>query len=102
MVLIPGDPDIQDVPSIDIANIDGAFEAVDYLSRLGHCQIVFLNGPMNFKYSVERFIGYRKALKKNHLPYQKELIWEIDFTQEGGYAGMKNLLFSNLAQLLSW
>ena len=92
LVLIPGDPNRQGIPSVDVDNIDGAFQAVDYLAGLGHRRIAFLNGAGDSKYSVERFIGYRKALKKYRLPYQKNLVLEADFTQQGGYTGMRTFL----------
>jgi len=92
MVLIPGCLNRQDIPSVDVDNVDGAFKAVDYLAGLGHGRIAFINGPLDSKYSGERLAGYRKALNKNFLPFQKELILQSDFTQEGGYGGMKKLL----------
>lgn len=92
MVLIPGDPQDQRIPSVDIDNVDGAFQAVDHLAQLGHRQIAFLNGPSDSKYSIDRLAGYQKALKRNHLPFHKHLVWELDFTQEGAYAAMKKLL----------
>lgn len=92
MVLIPGDPAREGIPSVDQDNADGSFQAINYLAALGHRRIGFLNGPPDSKYSTERFIGYRRALEKNRLPFQKELIWEFDFSQQGGYEGMKKSL----------
>jgi len=93
LVLIPGDPTHQGIPSVDVDNIGGAFQAVDYLAgRLGHRRIAFLNGAGDSKYSSERLVGYRRAFKKYHLPYQGDLVLESDFTQQGGYAGMKTFL----------
>ena len=92
LVLIPGTPHNPSIPSIDVDNRDGAIQAVDHLAGLGHRRIAFLNGPANSKYSSERLAGYRKGLKRNHLPFQKELVLESDFTQQGGYDGTKKFL----------
>lgn len=92
MVLIPGDPYKPRIPSVDVDNAEGAFQAVNHLAELGHREIAFLNGPANSKYCLERMAGYRKGLKKNGIPFRKEWILEFDFTQQGGYEGMKILL----------
>jgi len=92
MVLIPGNPHQPRIPSVDVDNTDGAFQAVNHLAELGHRKIAFLNGPANSKYSLERMAGYRKGLKKNGLPFRKEWMLDFDFTQQGGYEGMKRLL----------
>lgn len=92
IVLIPGYPWRQPIPSVDVNNVDAAFKAMDHLVNLGHQRIAFINGPMQSKYSVERLVGYRKALKEKGVPFQKELFRETDATQEGCYVCMKELL----------
>jgi DNA-binding LacI/PurR family transcriptional regulator len=92
IVLIPGNPFPSNIPSVDFDNIDGAFQAVDYLAKIGHRRIAFLYGPGNLKFGLDRLVGYRKALKKNGISNQKELVWEFDATQQGGYKAMKRLL----------
>jgi LacI family transcriptional regulator len=92
IVLIPGFPWPHQVPSVDGDSVDGSFQAVDYLAKLGHERIAFLNGPSNSKYSIERLAGYRRALKENGLPFRREGIYEFDASQEGGYEGMRNFL----------
>lgn len=92
MVLIPGYPDGKYLPSVDWDNIDGAFKAVNYLVEVGHRRIGFLTGLPNSKYSIERLQGYRRVLEKSHIDFREELIIEMNFTQDGGYEGMKRLL----------
>jgi LacI family transcriptional regulator len=92
IVLIPGFPWRQPIPSVDGDSMNGGLKAVNYLAKLGHHRIGILNGPPNSKYSIERLAGYRKALAKNRLPLRKEWIYEFDFTQEGGYEGMRKFL----------
>lgn len=92
LVLIPGNSRQPGIPSVDVNNIDGAYQAVRHLVHLGHRRIAFINGPANSKYSLERLDGYRKGLKKNGLPLQKGWVLGSDFTQQGGYERMKKLL----------
>jgi DNA-binding LacI/PurR family transcriptional regulator len=65
---------------------------VNFLADLGHERIGLLTGTSNSKYSIERILGFRKGLQRNHLPFRKEWIYEFDFTQEGGYEAMAKLL----------
>ena len=96
MVLIPGLVTRSKIPSVHVDNIDGAFKAGNHLVNIGHRRIAFIYGQLNFRDSVERLIGYRKALRKHNIPHFEELLLQSDFTQEGGYLGMKKLL--SLAQ----
>jgi len=73
-------------------NMGGAREAVDHLAGQGHRRIAFISGASNSKYSIDRLEGYRHGLEKHHLPFQKNLVYESDFTQEGGYRIIKKIL----------
>jgi len=92
MVLIPGYPQSNSIPSVDMDNIEGAHQAVDYLVGLGHRRIAFINGAINSRYSIDRLKGYRSGLEKNNLPFQRNLVFESDFTQEGAYWVVKKIL----------
>jgi len=92
LVLIPGDPNRKRIPSVDQDNADGCFQAVNYLFAMGHRRIAFFNGPADSKYSIDRFLGYQRAMEKHQLPIQNELIQNSDFSQQGGYEGMRKLL----------
>ncbi len=92
MVLIPGLLTENDIPSLDVDNVNGALQAVDHLAALGHRRISFLIGPATLKYHFERLSGYMQGLEKNGLPVNKDLVVEFNGTQEGGYLAMKKLL----------
>ncbi len=92
MVLIPGDPQKMDIPSVDGDNGAGVRQAVEHLCALGHRAIAILYGPMNSKYSVERLAAFRRALRRKRLPFQDDFFAQYDFTQQGAYVEMKKLL----------
>jgi DNA-binding LacI/PurR family transcriptional regulator len=92
LVLIPGNPRLSRIPSVDVDDSNGALQAVGHLAGLGHRRIAFLNGPADSKYSAERVLGFRRGLKKKGLPFTKEMVLESDFTEQGGYEGMKKFL----------
>jgi LacI family transcriptional regulator len=92
IMLIPGDSSPSEIPSVTFDDISGTCQVVDYLAKIGHRRMAFLNGPANLKFSIDRLAGFRKALKKNGILNQKDLVWEFDATQQGGYKAMKDLL----------
>lgn len=92
LVLIPGNPGLPQIPSVDVDIPEGSLQAVDHLAGLGHRQIAFLNGPANSKYGVERTLGFRRGMKKKGLPIRKEMVLASDFTEQGWYEGIKKFL----------
>ncbi|HIT63942.1 MAG TPA: LacI family DNA-binding transcriptional regulator [Candidatus Ventrimonas merdavium] len=63
MVVVNRTLDI-DVPSINIDNVDAAYQAVHYLTEHGHRKIsLYINEKSN-QYNRERFQGARKALEE--------------------------------------
>jgi len=49
------------IPTVSIDNTRAAYEATEYLIRLGHRCIAFINGPKGIILSRDRLKGYRKA-----------------------------------------
>jgi DNA-binding LacI/PurR family transcriptional regulator len=92
LVLIPGNSRLPRIPSVDVDDLNGTLQAVDHLSGLGHRRIAFLNGPADSKYSVERAVGFSRGLKRRGLSSSRVMILESDFTEQGGYEGMKRFL----------
>jgi len=92
LVLIPGDPSRKRIPSVDQDNVDGSVQAVRHLVALGHKRIAFINGPLDSKYSIDRLLGFRRAMEKYRLPIEKDVAINSDFGQQGGYENMKSLL----------
>jgi LacI family transcriptional regulator len=63
-------------PAIITDNIDGAFEAVNYLISSGHKKIACISIPTFGKSFNERIEGYKKALKFNKIEEQYIYIQE--------------------------
>lgn len=57
-------------------DFEGAFQAVDFLLQTGCTQIIHIKGPKVLSTSFNRFMGYKEALRKHQIPYNKELIFE--------------------------
>lgn len=73
-------------------NKQGAYNAVEHLINLGHRRVGFISGSFDFIGGVDRFEGYKIALKKHNLEYDNELVAKGDWTRESGYQAMCELL----------
>lgn len=91
-VLIDHQGTSRDCPAVGATNWQGAYNATEYLIKLGHQRIGFITGSMDLGCAVDRLEGYRSALRTHHLPDAPELIYEGTFFQPDGFAGASALL----------
>jgi len=52
-----------------------AFEAVEHLISKGCKKIAHIRGPVNPQNSIDRFLGYKKAIEKNNLNFDSKLVY---------------------------
>jgi LacI family transcriptional regulator len=91
-VLIDHQGSDRECPAVGATNWQGAYNATEYLIKLGHTRIGFITGSLDMGCSVDRLEGYRSALRTHHLHENKELIFEGNFNQPDGYAGASAFL----------
>lgn len=84
IVLVDRSIDSDRILQVWIDNVDGAFQAVEHLIKLGHRRIGFLTGPQDVQNSFRREEGYRRALKKHQIPFDRDLVVIGDFYLETG------------------
>jgi LacI family transcriptional regulator len=77
---------------VDIDNVNGAYNAVSHLIRLGYQRIGTITGLLRSAVGADRQTGYLKAISDRGRELDKTLIVEGDFTEEGGYYAMRKLL----------
>jgi LacI family transcriptional regulator len=73
-------------------NRSGIMLAVDHLVELGHHNIAFISGQLDYIAGRDRFEGYQQGLKMYELPYSTSYIQFGRYTIKGGYEAMNNLL----------
>ena len=73
-----------------VDNVAAARTAVAYLIDRGHTRIGMISGQEGPRQA--RVLGYRQALADHHIPLDEFLIQGGDFTEKGGYQGMRALL----------
>lgn len=55
-----------------------AMEAVQHLIDQGNKKIAYIRGPINPQNAIDRFIGYKKALEKNDIPFDSKLVYTCE------------------------
>ena len=79
-------------PSVTIDNEKAAFDAVNYLINKGDKKIVFLGSDPEYKNaSAYRYLGYKKALEANNIPYDEGVVRFGGLKAKDGYETMKEL-----------
>jgi DNA-binding LacI/PurR family transcriptional regulator len=92
LVLVDNHLEGEKISSVAIDNVNGAYEAVRHLIKLGHKRIGFISETLNDLSFSERLEGYKIALKKYNLDYDEKLVQEGGQRMGGGYIAMGKLL----------
>ncbi len=85
-------PELEDLPVIEVANRDAAFEMVQYLVSLGHRSIGYIMGPAANVEAQERLRGVREAAAACGLAPDDLTIWEGSFSFEAGTAAARRFI----------
>jgi LacI family transcriptional regulator len=76
-------------------NVHGAKLAVRHLLELGHRKIAMINGHDEASVSKERLEGYRQALQEAGIVYLPALVYNGNFSEEGGAEAMYRILLDH-------
>lgn len=70
-----------------------AYEAVTYLIKKGYKRIAHFRGGLNPQNSIDRFLGYKKALEDNKIKFDPSLVYVCDNNSdfEDGYHAAEKL-----------
>ncbi len=70
---------------IDADHVSGSYMAVKHLIDQGFRSISFLNGPLEYSNSRDRYEGYRKALNEAGIPIQNNWIYNGNYSRTSGF-----------------
>jgi LacI family transcriptional regulator len=76
-------------------DFESGFKATDHLIRQGCKRIAYLQISKNLSIGMHRMEGYLEALKKNHIPEDRQLIIDCTNSKEKNYELLHNLLESS-------
>jgi LacI family transcriptional regulator len=85
VVVDPVNPPPPEVPSVGATNWAGGLDATEHLIGLGHRRIAAVAGPEDFLCSRARMDGYRSALERAGLGFDRALVRHGDFHHDGGF-----------------
>jgi LacI family transcriptional regulator len=81
-----------EVDSVLADNLQGGYQATEYLIQSGHRCIGCITGPPDLSISSQRVDGYQQGLEQHDIPLCDELIVIADFSYQQGYRAMLELL----------
>lgn len=81
-----------ELPTVHIDNLTSAFEAVNYLTQMGHRRIAQISGPSHTFLCQFRQQGYQQALRRVGVNARADYSVEGDFSFTAGAEAMETLL----------
>lgn len=83
---------VEEITHVDNDNFRATKEVTEYLIQLGHDHIAFVGGNLNLVVTVERLLGYEKALREAGISLNDDYIVHEEFLREGGQEAVRELL----------
>ncbi|WP_413285672.1 DNA-binding transcriptional regulator CytR [Vibrio sp. MA40-2] len=80
-----------ELPTVHIDNLTSAFEAVNYLTQMGHKKIAQISGPEESALCKFRHQGYQQALRRAGIALNSAYCTSSNFTFEGGAKALRKL-----------
>lgn len=81
-----------ELATVHIDNLTAAYEAADYLFKLGHRRIGCISGPANQTLCQYRVQGYIQALRRHGIPAEDMLVIRGDISFQTGSTGLNTLI----------
>jgi LacI family transcriptional regulator len=72
----------------------GAYMATKHLLDLGYRRIALIRGPMSWPVTVNRLRGYQRALDETGVSLDPAIVFESEYSRDGGCEAMNELLRS--------
>ena len=92
IVLVSADVKFTNLNGVFVDNIKGSFDATQLLIEEGHTNIGIITGLLSAEPSIDRLIGYKKALEANNIEINDKYILNGDFKLDRAYELTKRLL----------
>lgn len=79
--------------SVIIDDRKAAYNAVNHLIKRGRKRIAHFRGPLLPQNSIDRFLGYKKALEDNDIEFKKELVFICyEISDKEGYSYTQHII----------
>lgn len=82
---------------VSINDKKAAYDAVCYLIKKGYKKIAHFRGSYLPQNAIDRFLGYKKALEDNGIPYESSLVYvcENNADFDNGYENAKKIILEH-------
>ncbi|NNE04526.1 MAG: LacI family DNA-binding transcriptional regulator [Xanthomonadales bacterium] len=77
---------------ISLNNELGGYQATRMLLDIGHHQIAYISGPLEWSDAKARLSGHQRALAEARIEFEDDLLVEGDYHESGGVRAMQRLL----------
>lgn len=84
-----------DLSFVACDHFQAGYEATKYLINLGHKKIAIIRGPDDEPDAVQRFRGYKDALKDHAIPFMSSYVLKGNFTEDTGFKGIEKFIHLN-------
>ena len=91
VLMMRTDPSLTD-DAVITDDLQGSFEAVSHLARIGHRKIAMVGGPLSVSNGRARLQGFKKALKEHGLKYDASLVYQGDYRIDSGHRAGLSIL----------
>ena len=91
-VLLDNDFPNMNIDSVAINNMLGTSQAVEYLVRMGHRHIGYLQSSNPINSFVERELGFMRALAHFNLAVDANNVYKVNYTEDGAYQDFRKYL----------
>ena len=81
-----------DTDAVVLDNRRAVFDAITYLTNLGHRRIGYISGSFAISPMPDRFAGYREALQAAGIAFEDQLVQLANFHEADGYNAAMQLL----------
>ncbi len=93
-VFIDNIPELENIDSVTIDNVQASKKAIEYLIQEGHREIATIIGSEKETTGYDRKKGYLIELEKNNIQVKESLIQYGNYKEEDGYMCMERLLIN--------
>lgn len=93
LIIIDREINNLDADFIMVDNYTGCYKATDYLIKVGHKKIGYIDRPYDLSHNIERFNGFKKALSDNGIEFDPgSYIRSKGFMYSDGYNAMQKII----------
>lgn len=95
-VAVDNDFTHKNINTVAINNQMGTYQAIEYLNKMGHKKIGYLQSSTLIQSFSEREYGYGNSLQSIGLTSYPEFVFKLPHTEEGSYQAFRQLLENHI------